>query len=149
VSDANLKKTIREAAEKEEREFYERRASDEWLAALKPFGTNAEKPFLESAPWLIAIFAESYGLDAVGDRHKHYYVQESVGIATGLVIAALTNAGLATLTHTPCPMDFLGRILRRPTNERPFLLMVVGYPATDVTVPDISRKPVSQIASWQ
>ena len=149
VSDANLKATIREAAEKEEREFYERRASEEWLTALKPFGTNAEKPFLERAPWLVAIFAESYGMDEEGDRHKNYYVQESVGIATGLLIAALTNAGLATLTHTPSPMEFLGRILGRPTNERPFLLLVVGYPAEGVSVPDISRKPLDQIASWQ
>lgn len=146
VRDPAVKRRIREVAEAEENEFYERRAPEEWLEALEPFDTDARKPFLETAPILIAIFAQSYGLDAQGDRIKHYYVQESVGIATGFLIAALHVAGLATLTHTPSPMRFLNEILERPENERPFLLLVVGYPAEDAHVPDIDKKPLDEIA---
>ena len=143
-----MKAKIREGAEAEEREFYERRAPDEWLDALQPFGTDASKPFLEVAPWLIAIFSETYGVNEDGSQRKHYYVQESVGIATGFLIAALTSAGLATLTHTPSPMGFLNQLLGRPSNERPFLLLVVGYPADDVNVPDIEKKTLSSVSTW-
>ena len=148
VGDADMKKQIRLAAEEEEREFYQRRASDEWLEALHPFGTDDHKPFLETAPWLIAIFGETYGLNADGSQAKHYYVQESVGIATGFLIAALTNAGLGTLTHTPSPMKFLSQILGRPANERAYILLVVGYPGGDVSVPAISKKSLSDVSSW-
>ena len=148
VGSAEVKSKIREAAEAEEREFYERRASEEWLDALQPFGTDASKPFLDVAPWLIAIFAETYGVNEDDSQRKHYYVQESVGIATGFLIAALTSAGLATLTHTPSPMGFLNQILGRPANERPFLLLVVGYPAKDVAVPDIEKKSLPNVSSW-
>jgi iodotyrosine deiodinase len=146
VSDPAVKRKIREAAEAEERAFYEKRAGDEWLDALAPLGTDWQKPFLETAPYLIAIFAQSYGLEPDGRRVKHYYVQESVGIATGLLIAALHHAGLATLTHTPSPMGFLNEILARLANERPFLLLVVGYPAPDAHVPVIRRKTLDEIA---
>lgn len=146
VSDPSAKSRIREAAEAEEYEFYEQRAPEAWLEALEPFSTDADKPFLETAPVLIAIFAQSYALDAAGNRIKHYYVQESVGIATGFLIAALHVAGLATLTHTPSPMRFLNEILERPDNERPFLLLVVGYPAEDALVPDIDKKSLDEIA---
>jgi iodotyrosine deiodinase len=146
VSDTAVKRQIREAAEAEERAFYEGRAGDEWLDALAPLGTDWQKPFLETAPYLIAIFAQSYGLELDGRKIKHYYVQESVGIATGLLIAALHHAGLATLTHTPSPMGFLNEILARPANERPFLLLVVGHPALDAHVPDIRRKALDEIA---
>jgi nitroreductase len=148
VQDAIVKRAIRERAEAEEREFYERRAPEEWLEALAPLGTNAEKPFLETAPYLIVIFAQSYGEAEDGGRIRHYYVQESVGIATGILIAALHYAGLATLTHTPSPMGFLNDILGRPANERPFLIMVTGYPAENSLVPNISRKPLAEIASF-
>lgn len=148
VSNPETKKRIRLAAEEEERQFYESRASDEWLAALFPFGTDANKPFLETAPWLIAIFGETYGLNDDGSQAKHYYVQESVGIATGFLIAALTNAGLGTLTHTPSPMKFLREILGRPINERPYVLLVVGYPDEGVEVPDIKKKPATVTTSW-
>lgn len=148
VADPQVKKKIRQAAETEERAFYEQRATDEWLEALTPLGTDASKPFLETAPYLIAIFAQRYGLREDGSRVKHYYVQESVGIATGLLIAALHHAGLATLTHTPSPMGFLAEILGRPENERPFLLLVVGYPAADASVPDIRRKSLEETASF-
>lgn len=148
VSDPAVKRQIREAAEAEEREFYERRAPEEWLAALAPLGTDASKPFLETAPYLIAIFAQSYGIGPDGAKIKHYYVQESVGIATGLLITALHLAGLATLTHTPSPMHFLNEILGRPENERPFLLLVVGYPANDAQVPLIDKKILNQIATF-
>lgn len=147
VSDPDVKKEIREAAEKEEREFYERRATEEWLQALEPLGTGAEKPFLEEAPWLIAIFAERFGLKK-GEKEKHYYVKESVGIATGMLITAIHKSGLASLTHTPSPMGFLNEILDRPDNERPFLLLVVGYPLEDVKVPDITKKSLNEIASF-
>jgi nitroreductase len=148
VSDADTKRRIREAAEEEERAFYGGRAPDDWLEALAPLGTNAEKPFLEIAPWLIAIFAESWHLDPDGAKRKNYYVTESVGIATGILITALHHAGLVTLTHTPSPMKFLNGVLRRPDRERPFLLLVVGHPADGVEVPDIDKKSLSQIATF-
>ena len=146
IQDPAIKRRIRVAAEAEERAFYESRAPQEWLDALAHLGTDASKPFLETAPYLIAIFAQSYGLDADGRKVKHYYVSESVGIATGFLIAALHHAGLATLTHTPSPMHFLNEILERPANERPFLLLVVGYPAEDATVPVIEKKTLEEIA---
>ena len=148
VSDAGLKRSIRQAAEAEEHEFYTRRASPEWLEALEPLGTNENKPFLEVAPYLIAIFVQRYGLLPDGRQVKHYYALESVGIATGILITALHHCGLATLTHTPSPMDFLNQILRRPENERPFLLLVTGYPAAEAHVPLISKKPLSEIATF-
>lgn len=147
VTDPAIKKRIREAAEDEEREFYTTRATPEWLEALAPLGTDASKPFLETAPALIAIFGEAYGEREDGTRLKRYYVTESVGIATGFLIAALHHAGLATLTHTPSPMGFLNEILGRPARERPFLLLVVGYPADNARVPDITRKPIDAIVS--
>jgi nitroreductase len=148
VSDPAVKRQIREAAEREEREFYEQRAPQEWLDALAPLGTDANKPFLETAPYLIAIFSQSYAVLADGRKVKNYYVQESVGIATGFLIAALHVAGLATLTHTPSPMGFLNAILQRPPNEKPFLLLVVGRPAPTAMVPDIGKKPLDQIATF-
>lgn len=149
VSDPRLKQRIREGAEAEEREFYSQRAPAEWLAALAPLGTDEHKPFLERAPWLIAIFAQSYALLPDGRKVKHYYAQESVGIATGILITALHTAGLATLTHTPSPMGFLNAILGRPENERPFLLLVVGRAASGARVPDIQRKPLDEIAIFR
>lgn len=149
VRDPEVKARIREAAEAEEEAFYGGRASDEWLEALEPFGTDARKPFLETAPALIAIFAESYEVTDDGERVRNYYVTESVGIATGILITALHNAGLATLTHTPSPMKFLNRVLDRPPNERPFLLLVVGRPADDARVPAIGKKPFHRITSWR
>ncbi len=147
VTDPATRARIRAAAEAEEREFYATRATPEWLAALAPLGTDPNKPFLETAPALIAIFGEAFGERDDGSRVKHYYVTESVGIATGLLIAALHHAGLASLTHTPSPMGFLNEILDRPARERPFLLLVVGYPAADAQVPDITRKPLDAIRS--
>jgi hypothetical protein len=149
VSDPETKQKIRLAAEEEERAFYGGRASEEWLEALAPLGTDADKPFLETAPWLIVIFGQRWGMTPEGERTKHYYVPESVGIATGLLIAALHNAGLATLTHTPSPMRFLNSICRRPENEKPTILLVAGYPAEDATVPDIERKPASEVIVWK
>lgn len=148
VSDPALKTKLRAAAEEEEREFYENRAPQEWLDALAPLGTDASKPFLETAPYLIAIFAQSYGLTPEGEKVKHYYATESVGIATGFLIAALHHAGLATLTHTPSPMNFLNEVLERPNNERAFLLLIVGYPAEDAKVPDIEKKALEEIATF-
>jgi nitroreductase len=149
ISDASIKNKLREAAEAEEREFYGGRASETWLKDLEPFGTDDQKPFLEIAPWLIAVFRESYGLDEeTGERTQNYYVHESAGLAAGFLIAALHNAGLATLTHTPSPMGFLNEICGRPKNERPIMLVVAGYPADGVTVPDIDKKPLNEIASW-
>lgn len=147
VSDSARKRRIREAAEIEEREFYEHRAPPEWLAALAPLGTDANKPFLETAPWLIAVFVQQYGTLPDGRRVKHYYPLESVGIATGMLITALHHAGLATLTHTPSPMGFLNEILGRPANERPFLLLVTGYPAADAVVPVLTRKPFTEMVT--
>lgn len=148
VSNPKVKRQIREGAEKEEHEFYHHRAPQEWLDALASLGTDEHKPFIETAPYLIVIFAESYGLKPDGAKVKHYYAQESVGIATGVLITALHNAGLATLTHTPSPMGFLNKILNRPPNEKPFLNLVVGYPAAGVTVPAISKKPLEEIATF-
>jgi nitroreductase len=148
VADAAVKREIRLAAEAEEREFYQHRAPEDWLAALAPLGTGPEKPFLETAPWLIGIFEQRWGYDADGAKVKHYYPRESVGIATGLLISALHEAGLATLTHTPSPMKFLNRIMGRPPEERPFLLLVAGYPATGARVPDIRRKALDEIATF-
>jgi len=147
--DPHLRRKIREAAETEEREFYTHRAPKEWLEALAPLGTDWRKPFLEIAPWLIAIFVKPHGVNAEGSVLKHYYAVESVGIATGLLIAALHQAGLATLTHTPSPMGFLNTLLDRPATERPFLLLVVGYPSHDAQVPDITRKPLEDIMTWK
>ncbi|MCM2312104.1 MAG: nitroreductase family protein, partial [Steroidobacteraceae bacterium] len=149
ISDPGVKRRIRIAAEAEEREFYERRATEEWLAALEPIGTDWRKPFLETAPWLIAIFVRKWGRDDVGRKVKHYYPTESVGIATGVLITALHVAGLATLTHTPSPMGFLSEILGRPADsERPFLLLVAGHPAAGARVPAIERKPREAISDW-
>ena len=148
VADPTVKKTIRDAAEAEEQAFYDRRVTEEWRAALAPLGTDASKPFLETAPWLIAVFYEAYGVDADGHKQKRYCPMDSVGIATGLLIAALHHAGLATLTHTPSPMAFLNTILRRPDNERPFVLLVVGYPAANAMVPAISRKQLHEIVTF-
>lgn len=148
VSDPATKGRIREAAEAEEAAFYGGRAPDEWLEALEPLGTDARKTFLETAPWLVAIFAESWHPLPDGERRKNYYVTESVGIATGILITAFHEAGLATLTHTPSPMRFLNDILGRPENERPFLLLVVGFPAEDAEVPDIARKSLPEISTF-
>jgi len=149
VADPAVKRRIRAAAEEEERAFYRRRASEEWLEALAPLGTDEQKPFLETAPYLIAVFAVSYGVDESDARTKHYYVKESVGIATGMLITALHHAGLATLTHTPSPMGFLNDILERPDNEKPFLLLVTGYPAKGVQVPDLARKPFDRMVTFR
>lgn len=148
VTDAAVKHQIRIAAEAEEREFYTRRAPQDWLTALEPYGTDEHKPYLEIAPCLIAIFVQRFGLQQDGQKVKHYYTHESVGIATGFLIAALHHAGLATLTHTPSPMEFLNKILGRPENEKPFLLLVVGYPTPDAKVPDIQKKPLEEIATF-
>lgn len=148
VSDQAVKAEIRAAAEEEERAFYHERAPADWLEALAPFGTDEQKPFLEDAPYLIVVFAEVYGETADGERVKNYYVSESVGIATGMLITALHDAGLATLTHTPSPMKFLNDILGRPARERPFVLMPVGLPAKEAVVPDIQRKGLWEISSW-
>jgi len=148
VSDPDIKLQIREAAEKEERAFYERRASQEWLEALAPLGTDWHKPFLEEAPCLIVIFGLSKTIFPDGRKLKNYYMTESVGIATGMLITAIHHAGLAALTHTPSPMGFLNKILKRPSNERPFLVLVVGYPAEGTTVPDISKKSLDEIATF-
>jgi nitroreductase len=145
ISDPALKKQIREAAEAEEKENYERRMSDEWLEVLAPLGTDWRKPHLEDAPYLIVVFRQSYGYDAHGDKVKHYYVDESVGIAVGLLIASLHQAGLATLTHTPSPMRFLRDICQRPANERAMMIIAAGYPAADAEVPDIDKKPLDEI----
>jgi len=146
VGDAGLKRKIREEAEVEERAFYAGKAPPEWLEALAHLGTDEHKPFLERAPWLIVIFAESYELMEDGTKAKNYYVTESVGIATGMLITALHEAGLATLTHTPSPMKFLNGLLGRPDNERPFLILVAGYPADGAMVPRITKKPIDEIA---
>ena len=148
VEDANLKREIRIHAEEEEREFYENRAPQEWLDALAPLGTDAEKPFLETAPCLIVIFARVYGVLPEGQKIKHYYVNESVGIATGILITALHHSGLVSLTHTPSPMKFLNGCLKRPENERPFLILVAGLPAGDAKVPDLKRRDLSEIATF-
>lgn len=148
ISSAEIKSQIRIAAEQEEREFYNGRAPQEWLDALAPLGTDENKPFLEIAPYLIVIFAKSHEVSANGSRVKNYYASESVGIATGMLITALHHCGLATLTHTPSPMKFLNQILDRSPNERPFLVLVVGYPSADAKVPVISKKTLEQITSF-
>lgn len=148
VSDPNVKKRIRLCAEQEEHEFYTKRATPEWLQTLIPLGTDEHKPFLEKAPYLIAIFTKSYEQNSDGTKVKNYYAHESTGIATGFLIAALHHAGLACLTHTPSPMSFLNEILNRPINEKPFLLLVVGYPENDVKIPDIKKKELSEVSSF-
>jgi iodotyrosine deiodinase len=148
ITSPEIKRQIREAAEAEERAFYNERATDEWKAALAPLATDANKPFLEIAPVLIVCFGQRYGEDAQGERIKHYYVPESVGIAMGFLIAALHAAGLATLTHTPSPMGFLTEICQRPASEHPYVLLVVGYAAAGAQVPNIQKKPLSAISSW-
>jgi nitroreductase len=149
VSDPATKRLIREGAEKVEHAFYHERAVPEWLAAVAPMGTDEHKPYLEIAPYLIVIFAISYAEGGDAGRAKHYYVTESVGIATGMLIAAVHHAGLVSLTHTPSPMGFLNSVLGRPSNERPFLLLAVGYPADDTTVPVLDRKPLEEIAIFR
>ncbi len=148
VGDPAKKREIRVAAEAEEQEFYTGRAPQEWLDALAPLGTDADKPFLESAPWLVAIFLQRHGVLPDGRPVKHYYASESVGIATGILVTALHHAGLISLTHTPSPMGFLNAILGRPAHEKPFLLLPVGYPAEDATVPDIARKPLAETVTF-
>jgi iodotyrosine deiodinase len=148
VTDPKVKRQIREAAEKEEREFYSRRASQEWLEALEPLGTSEHKPFLETASHLIVIFAQRYGMLPDGSKVKHYYVKESVGIATGILVVAIHHAGLVSLTYTPSSMRFLNGVLGRPANERAFLILVVGYPADNAVVPDISKKSLAEIATF-
>lgn len=148
ISDRAVKARIRAAAEEEEKAFYGGRAGEEWLDALAHLGTDWRKPFLETAPWLIAIFGQRWGVGAEGEKVKHYYVPESVGIACGFLIAALHNAGLATLTHTPSPMGFLNEICGRPENEKAYILLVVGYPADGCTVPRIAKKTLDEVSVW-
>jgi len=148
VSDPAIKRQIREAAETEERAFYSERATEEWLEVLAPLGTTPDKPFLEIAPYLIVVFAQNYGLTPDGRKVKHYYVPESVGIATGILVTAIHQAGLVSLTHTPSPMGFLSEILNRPPNERAFLILVIGYPAKDAKVPDLTKKSLAEIATF-
>jgi iodotyrosine deiodinase len=149
VADPEVKRKIRAAAEDEEREFYAHRAPQEWLEALAPLGTDWQKPFLETAPYLIVVFRIDYGLsyetDGTERKRKHYYVNESIGIAVGMLLCALHVAGLAALTHTPSPMSFLGEVLDRPKNERPFILIPVGFPAPEAEVPAIGKKPLSEV----
>lgn len=148
VGDTALKREIRREAERVEREFYERRVTEQWQEALDPLGTSWQKSFLEEAPYLIVVFLLAYGEGPEGERIKHYYTSESVGLACGFLLAALHEMGLCTLTHTPSPMGFLSQILARPANERPFLLIPVGYPAAGATVPDIEKKPLEEISVW-
>ncbi len=148
VSDPEIKRAIRVAAEEEEEAFYGGRAPEDWLEALAPLGTDETKPFLEEAPYLIVVFGESYSVNENGEKSKNYYVTESVGIATGMLITAIHRAGLVSLTHTPSPMGFLNEILGRPENERAFLILVVGYPAADATVPELRRKSLEEIATF-
>jgi len=145
VSDPDVKRAIRRAAEEEERRSYESRMPDEWLEALRPLGTDWRKPHIEDAPLLVVVFEQAYGVTPDGTKVKHYYVRESVGIAVGLLLASLHQAGLASLTHTPSPMAFLREILGRPANERPYVLVPVGYPADGCSVPDLPRKPLDQV----
>ncbi len=148
VSSPELKKQIRIAAEEEERISYESRMSEEWKEDLKPFATDWQKPFLEIAPYLIIVFKRAYEFEIGGKKHQNYYVNESVGLACGFLLAAIHKLGLVALTHTPSPMDFLTKILERPSNERPYLLIPVGYPADDATVPDIRRKNKEEVLIW-
>lgn len=149
VSDPKLKLRIREAAEEEERTSYGGRMSEEWLEALEPIGTDANKPFLETVPWIVVLFAQRSGFREDGSKRKHYYVQESCGIAAGFFIAALHEMGLATLTHTPSPMRFLSELLERPSNEAAYILFPVGYPADGTVVPDLQRKPLEDVVIWK
>ena len=148
VSDPAIKREIRLAAEEEERISYAERMPADWLEAVKPMGTNWQKPYLETVPWLVVVFEQQHGLADDGSMIKNYYVKESVGIACGLLIAALHNMGLATLTHTPSPMKFLSDILGRPKNEKPYILFPIGYPTGDATVPDLQRKSLDEVAAW-
>ena len=148
ISDPAIKSRIRVAAEEEEKAFYAGKAGEEWLDALNHLGTDAQKPFLETAPWLIGIFGQRWGTSASGEKVKHYYVPESVGIAAGFLIASLHAAGLATLTHTPSPMGFLNQICSRPESEKAYILLVVGYPAAGCQVPVIAKKPLEEISVW-
>ncbi len=149
ISNADIKREIRIAAEKEERQSYVGgRMPEDWLEALAPLGTDWQKPFLETVPWIVVVFEQVHGFDADGNQRKHYYVKESVGIACGMFIAALHHMGLVTLTHTPSPMKFLTEILGRPSNERPFILFPIGFPADDAMVPDLRRKSLDEIAVW-
>jgi iodotyrosine deiodinase len=147
VKDPAMKAKIRQAAELEEKEFYRHRATKEWLEDLNQFGTDWHKPFLDIAPYLIVVFKQAYDIKDDGSQRKNYYVNESVGIASGFLLAALHHAGLATLTHTPSPMNFLGEILNRPPNEKAFLLIPVGYPAADTTVPELIKKPLEEVST--
>lgn len=148
VSDLQVKQRIREAAEKEEFEFYHKKAPEQWLNAVSVLGTDAQKPFLQEAPYLIVIFSQTYGIQPDGGKVRHYYVRHSVGIATGMLIAAIHNAGLVALPYTPAKMDFLSRILARPENEQPFLVLVVGYPAEGTKIPEITKKKLQEIADF-
>ena len=148
VTEPSIKKEIRAAAEAEEKESYDGRMSDEWLKDLAPIGTDWQKPFLETAPYLIIVFSRSYEFEANGHKHQNYYVKESVGIACGFLLAAIHHAGLIALTHTPSPMNFLSKLLKRPENEKPFLLIPVGYAAEECWVPDLERKHLKDILVW-
>jgi iodotyrosine deiodinase len=149
VSDAGLKQRIRDAAEEEEREFYHGRAPQEWIEALAPLGTDEHKPHLTDAPWVVVLFRQAHGLNAGGSKRTFYYTQESCGIAAGLFVAAIHHMGLVTLTHTPSPMGFLAELLERPRNEKAMLVMPVGYPAPGARVPELTRKPLEQVAVWR
>jgi iodotyrosine deiodinase len=149
VSDPALKTAIRDAAEREEREFYHGRAPRDWIEALAPLGTDEHKPHLTDAPWLVVVFRKAYGLGVGGEKRTYYYTNESVGIAVGLLVAAVHQMGLVTLTHTPNPMGFLSELLQRPANERAFLILPIGHPAADAQVPDINRKSLDEISVWK
>ncbi|MEO5739350.1 MAG: nitroreductase family protein [Vicinamibacterales bacterium] len=149
VADPETKRKIREAAENEEREFYQARAPQEWLDALAPLGTDEHKPHLTDAPWVVVIFRQAHGINPDGSKRTFYYTQESCGIAAGFFIAAVHQMGLVTLTHTPNPMGFLRELLGRPQNEKAMLIMPVGYPAPGAQVPDLTRKPLDQVAIWR
>ena len=148
ISDPEMKREIRIAAEREERESYESRMSEEWLEALAPFETNWQKPYLETVPWIVVVFEETYRVRPDGASERNYYVKESVGIACGFFVVALHHMGLATLTHTPSPMGFLSKLLQRPKNERPFILFPIGYPASNAKVPDNRRKALQDVSTW-
>lgn len=148
IEDEDTKACLREAAEREERLFYEQRATPEWLHAIEPLNTNFEKPHLTDAPWVVVVFRQDFGLDEQGDRVRHYYMTESVGIAVGFLLASLHQAGLCTLTHTPAPMTFLRELCGRPPSEKPFVIIPVGYPSEDCTVPDITRKALTEISTF-
>jgi nitroreductase len=149
VSEAETKRRIREAAEREERDFYHGRAPDEWIEALAPLGTDEHKPHLTDAPWVVVLFRQAHGVRPDGSKRTYYYTQESCGIAAGFFIAAVHMMGLVTLTHTPSPMGFLSELLGRPANEKAMLVMPVGYPAPDAKVPDLVRKPLEDVAIWR